>query len=254
MIRVLVADDQPMARERLVSLLSAEPGIEVAGTAASGFEAVECIRHKSPDIVFLDLQMPGLDGFGVIEAVGVDRMPPTVFVTAYDEYAVRAFEVQALDYLLKPFGRQRFQSALERARRHLELERQGAMADRLTELLQSRRPSEGRERLLVKSGGRVSFVDVDAIDWVEAEGNYVRLHAGDQVHLMRDTMNGLIERIGADRFFRIHRSRIVNVKKVKELLIAGGGDYQVVLADGTKLGLSRLYRDALQEQLTRSRS
>lgn len=251
MIRVLVADDQPMARERLVSLLSAEPGIEVAGTAATGSEAIECIRRKMPDLVFLDLQMPGMDGFGVIEAIGVDHMPLTVFVTAYDEYAVRAFEVQALDYLLKPFGRQRFQSALAKARRHLERERQGEMAGRLAELLQLRRPSESRERILVKSGGRVSFVEVDSIDWVEAEGNYVRLHAGDQVHLMRETMNGLIERIGAQRFFRIHRSRIVNVNKVKELLIAGGGDYQVVLFDGTRLGLSRLYRDALQEQLTR---
>jgi len=250
-IRVLVADDQPMARERLVSLLSAEPGVEVAGVASSGLEAVDCIRHKAPDLVFLDLQMPGMDGFGVIEAIGVERMPATVFVTAFDEYAVRAFEVQALDYLLKPFGRQRFQSALARARRHLERERQGEMAGRLAELLQMRRPGEGRERILVKSGGRVSFIEIDSIDWVEAEGNYVRLHAGDQVHLMRETMNGLVERIGAQQFFRIHRSRIVNVKKVKELLIAGGGDYQVVLFDGTKLGLSRLYRDALQEQLTR---
>jgi len=251
MIRVVVADDQPMARERLVSLLSAEPGVEVAGVASSGLEAVDCIRHQAPDLVFLDLQMPGMDGFGVIEAIGVERMPATVFVTAFDEYAVRAFEVQALDYLLKPFGRQRFQSALARARRHLERERQGEMAGRLAELLQMRRPGEGRERILVKSGGRVSFIEIDSIDWVEAEGNYVRLHAGDQVHLMRETMNGLVERIGAQQFFRIHRSRIVNVKKVKELLIAGGGDYQVVLVDGTKLGLSRLYRDALQEQLTR---
>jgi two-component system, LytTR family, response regulator len=251
MIRVLVADDQPMARERLVSLLAAEPGVELAGVAASGPEAVDVIRHKAPDLVFLDLQMPGMDGFGVIEAIGVERMPATVFVTAYDEYAVRAFEVQALDYLLKPFGRQRFQSALERARRYLERERQGELAGRLSELLQSRRPGDNGERLLVKSGGRVSFVDVDSIDWVEAEGNYVRLHCGDQVHLMRETMNGLIDRIGAKRFFRIHRSRIVNVKKVKELLIAGGGDYQVVLFDGTRLGLSRLYRDALEEQLTR---
>ena len=251
MIRVVVADDQPMARERLVSLLSAEPGVEVAGVASSGLEAVDCIRHQAPDLVFLDLQMPGMDGFGVIEAIGVERMPATVFVTAFDEYAVRAFEVQALDYLLKPFGRQRFQSALARARRHLERERQGEMAGRLAELLQMRRPGEGRERILVKSGGRVSFIEIDSIDWVEAEGNYVRLHAGDQVHLMRETMNGLVERIGAQQFFRIHRSRIVNVKKVKELLIAGGGDYQVVLFDGTKLGLSRLYRDALQEQLTR---
>jgi two-component system LytT family response regulator len=252
MIRVLVADDQPMARERLVSLLAAEPGIEVAGAAASGPETVDRIRETAPDLVFLDLQMPGMDGFGVIEAVGVARMPPTVFVTAYDEYAVRAFEVQALDYLLKPFGRQRFQSALARARRHLDLERQGDMAGRLAELLQTRRSAapEG-ERLLVKSGGRVSFVDVDAIDWVEAEGNYVRLHAGDQAHLVRETMSNLIERIGPQRFFRIHRSRIVNIRKVKELLIAGGGDYQVVLIDGTTLGLSRLYRDALEEELTR---
>lgn len=252
MIRVLVADDQPMARERLVSLLAAEPGIELAGTASSGPEAIDCIRHKSPDLVFLDLQMPGMDGFDVIAAIGVDRMPPTVFVTAYDEYAVRAFEVQALDYLLKPFGRQRFQSALAKARRHLERERQGEMAGRLAELLQLRRSSaESGERILVKSGGRVSFIDVESIDWVEAEGNYVRLHCGDQIHLMRETMNALIERIGSKRFFRIHRSRIVNVKRVKELLIAGGGDYQVVMDDGTKLGLSRLYRDALQEALTR---
>jgi two-component system LytT family response regulator len=251
MIRVVVADDQPMARERLVSLINAEPGVELAGTASSGPEAVECIRHQSPDLVFLDLQMPGMDGFKVIEEIGLDRMPPTVFVTAHDEYAVRAFEVQAIDYLLKPFGRHRFQSALARARRYLERERQGEMAGRLAELLQSGGRKAGGERLLVKSGGRVSFVEVDSIDWVEAEGNYVRLYAGDQVHLMRETMNGLIEKIGPQKFFRIHRSRIVNVNRVKELLIAGGGDYQVVLMDGTKLGLSRLYRDALQEQLTR---
>jgi two-component system LytT family response regulator len=251
MIRVLVADDQPMARERLVSLLAAEPGVELAGTAASGPETIDCIRQGSPDLVFLDLQMPGMDGFKVIEAIGVERMPPTVFVTAYDEYAVRAFEVHALDYLLKPFGRQRFQSALARARRHLERERQGEMAGRLADLLSGRSAESTGERLLVKSGGRVSFVDVDSIDWIEAEGNYVRLYAGDQVHLMRETMTALTERIGPKRFFRIHRSRIVNIKRVKELLIAGGGDYQVVLWDGTKLGLSRLYRDALQEQLTR---
>jgi two-component system LytT family response regulator len=254
MIRVLVADDQPMARERLVSLLAAEPGVELAGTAASGEEAVDQIRQSSPDLVFLDLQMPGMDGFKVIEAIGVDRMPPTVFVTAYDEYAVRAFDVQALDYLLKPFGRQRFQSALERARKHLERERKGAMAERLAQLLRTGRPPQGATdgvRLLIKSGGRVSFVDVDQIDWVEAEGNYVRLHVGDQIHMLRETMSRLIARIGPQRFFRIHRSRIVNITRVKELLIAGGGEYHVVLWNGAKLGLSRLYRDDLQEQLTR---
>jgi two-component system LytT family response regulator len=251
-IRVLVADDQPMARERLVSLLAAEPGVELTGTATSGPEAVDSIRKTAPDLVFLDLQMPGMDGFGVIEEVGIDRMPATVFVTAYDEYAVRAFEVQALDYLLKPFGRQRFQSALARARRHLERERHGDMADRLAELLRTARsPAEPRERLLVKSDGRMSFVDVDQIDWVEAEGNYVRLYVGEQVHVIRETMHALIDKIGPKRFFRIHRSRIVNVTRVKELLIAGGGDYHVVLWNGRRLGLSRLYRDALQEQLTK---
>ena len=251
MIRVVVADDQPMARDRLVTLLAAEPDVELAGTAASGQETVDRIRQASPDLVFLDLQMPGMDGFEVIEAIGIQHMPPTVFVTAYDEYAVRAFEVQALDYLLKPFGRQRFQAALARARTFLTREKQREMAERLSELLRTGRPPEaGRNRLLVKTGGRVSFVDVDQIDWIEAEGNYVRLHLGEQVHVVRDTMASLIERIGPHKFVRIHRSRIVNATRVKELLVAGGGDYQVVLSDGTRLGLSRLYRDALQAQLS----
>ena len=249
MIRVVIADDQPMARERLASLLAAETGVELAGAAASGPEAVQSILQESPDLVFLDLQMPGMDGFGVIEAVGLERMPPTVFVTAHDEYAVRAFEVQAIDYLLKPFGRQRFQSALARARRFLEREKHGVIAGRLAELLQDGQ-SQGGDRLLVKTGGRVCFVEIESIDWVEAEGNYVRLYAGDHVHLLRETMNGLIDTVGARRFCRIHRSRIVNIKRVKELRIAGGGDYQVVLWDGTKLGLSRLYRDVLQERMT----
>lgn len=252
MIRVLVADDQPMARERLVSLLSVEPGVRVAGTAATGEEAVDQIRKTAPDLVFLDLQMPGMDGFQVIETIGVDRMPPTVFVTAYDEYAVRAFDVQALDYLLKPFGRLRFQSALARARRYLDRERRGEMAERLERLLRTGRPAApGDTRLLIKSGGRVLFVDVEQIDYVEAEGNYVRIFAGDQTHLMRETMTRVIERIGPRRFARIHRSRIVNLARVKELLIAGGADYQVVLWNGTRLGLSRLYRDELQEALSR---
>jgi two-component system LytT family response regulator len=250
-IRVLVVDDQPMARERLVSLLKAEPDVELTSTAGSGPEAVEQIRDAAPDLVFLDLQMPELDGFGVIEAVGVDRMPPTVFVTAYDEYAVRAFEVQALDYLLKPFGRQRFQSALQRARRHLERERSGALADRLAALLRTgRAPGEPIERLMVKTGGRVSFVEIDQIDWVEAEGNYVRIHVGSDTHLLRETMGTLLQKLGERRFFRIHRSRIVNVAQIREIRIAGGGDYQVVLQDGIKLGLSRLYRDALQQHMS----
>ncbi len=251
MIRVLVADDQPMARERLVSLLAAEAGVETTAAASSGLEAVAAIRATTPDLVFLDLQMPGMDGFQVIEAVGLERMPATVFVTAYDEYAVRAFEVHALDYLLKPFGRQRFQSALERARQHLDRERRGEMAGRLAELLRTGRKAVG-DRLMIKSGGRVSFVDVNQIDWVEAEGNYVRIHAGADTHLFRDTMANVVERLGAHRFLRIHRSRIVNVERVRELLIAGGGDYQVVLRNGERLGLSRMYRAALQQHLSQT--
>lgn len=250
-LNVLVVDDQPMARERLVSLLTAEPDVSATLTAASGSEAVCRIREGSPDLVFLDLQMPELDGFGVIQAIGVDRMPPTVFVTAYDEYAVRAFEVQALDYLLKPFGRPRFQAALQRARRHLTRERSGALAERLSALLRTGRPAgPPANRLMVKAGGRVVFIDVDQVIWAEAEGNYVRLHTSDATFLLRETMATALHKLGERTFFRIHRSRIVNTSEIREIHIAGGGDYQVLLVNGTRLGLSRLYREALQQRLS----
>ncbi|MGH9384508.1 MAG: LytR/AlgR family response regulator transcription factor [Vicinamibacterales bacterium] len=250
-IRALVVDDQPMARERLVSLLAAEPDVVLAGAAASGLEAIDRIRQTSPDLVFLDLQMPELDGFGVIERIGVDHMPPTVFVTAYDEHAVRAFEVQALDYLLKPFGRQRFQSALQRARRHLERIEAGSLATRLAAVLRSiRTPAQSGERLLIKRGGRVSFVEIDQIDWVEADGNHVHIHVGAESYVLRETMASLLGRIGESRFFRIHRSRIVNLGQIKELRIASGADYEVVMRGGQRLRLSRLYREALQRQLS----
>jgi two-component system LytT family response regulator len=187
----------------------------------------------------------------VIEAIGVERMPATVFVTAFDEYAVRAFEVQALDYLLKPFGRQRFQSALARARRHLERERQGAMAGRLAELLQMRRPGEGRERILVKSGGRVSFIEIDAIDWVEAEGNYVRLHAGKESYLLRDTISALEAQLDPRKFVRVHRSAIVNIDRIQELQPWFHGEYRIVLGEGVQLTLSRGYRERLHEAIGR---
>jgi two-component system, LytTR family, response regulator len=249
-MHVLVVDDQPMARERLLSLLRAEPDVHHTSVACSGSEAVEAIQQSSPDLVFLDLQMPELDGFGVVEAIGVERMPPTVFVTAYDEYAVKAFEVQALDYLLKPFARRRFQSALQRVRRHLERERSGALADRLAALLRTGRPpGEQGERLMVKRDGRVVFIDVDHIDWIEAEGNYIRIHTPDGPHVMRETMAALMQRLGERRFFRIHRSRIVNLSQIAELQVAGGGDYHVLLSSGARLGLSRLYVEALKERL-----
>ena len=252
MIRTLIVDDEPLARERLRTLLQPEPDIQIIGECADGRQAVMAMTEQAPDLVFLDIQMPGLDGMGVLQAMTDRPLPVVVFVTAYDQYALQAFDVHALDYLLKPFTARRFQKALERARAAVARDQsaEGPVEQRLINLLDDlggeRRYSK---RIVVKSSGRIHFVKVDEIDWVEAEGNYVRIYAGEQVHLMRETMSGLIDKIGPQRFFRIHRSRIVNIKRVKELLIAGGGDYQVVLVDGTKLGLSRLYRDALQEQL-----
>lgn len=250
-IRALVVDDQPLARERLVSLLATAPDVRVVGTASTGREAVEAIQAQNPDLVFLDLQMPELDGFDVIEAIGSDRMPPTIFVTAFDEFAIRAFEVHALDYLLKPFGRLRFEAALDRARRYLDRERAGELATRLAALLGDlKAPRDLVERLMVRSGGRVSFVPIDQIDWIEAEGNYTRLHVGSESYLQRETMLSVMARLGEGQFFRIHRSRIVNLARIKELRLGAGGDYDVVLKSGVRLGLSRLYRDMLQERLS----
>jgi two-component system LytT family response regulator len=249
-IRAVVADDQPMARERLIALLSDEQDIEVVATAASGPEVVDLVRRLAPDLVFLDMQMPELDGMAVIETIGADRMPATIFVTAYDQYAIQAFDVHAIDYLLKPFGRTRFQTALARVRARIERDRAGALAGRLMALVDElRTPQVSGGRLMVRSGGRVVFINMDQIDWVEAEGNYVRIHAAGDSHLLRETMVSLSARLGDTRFFRIHRSRIVNVSKIKELRIAAGGDYDVILKDGRTLGLSRLYKDSLQQRL-----
>ena len=177
-----------MARERIVGLLSQEKDIELVGECADGQQAISAIQHQHPDLVFLDVQMPVCDGFGVIEQVGADRMPPVVFVTAYDEYALKAFEVHAIDYLLKPFGRDRFQQTLQHAREHLERRRAGDLGKRLLALVQDLKPEPQKlDRLVVKSGGRVFFVKTDEIDWIEASGNYVRLHLGDDAHLFRET-------------------------------------------------------------------
>lgn len=237
---------------RLLALLSEERDVEIVATVGSGPEAVDALRQSAPDLIFLDVQMPGMDGIAVVEAVGPDCMPATIFVTAYDEYAVQAFEVHAVDYLLKPFGRTRLQKALARVRTRLEGDRAGAVAARLLALVDElRAAAPSGERLIVRSGGRVSFVDVERIDWVEAEGNYVRIHAAGESHLVRETMARVQAKLDADRFFRIHRSRLVNVSRIRELRLGAGGDYDVVLQDGRHLGLSRLYKDALQERLVK---
>ena len=253
-IRALVVDDEPMARDRVLSLLQQEDDVEVVGECGDGTQAVAAIQHQSPDLVFLDVQMPGHNAFEVIQAVGADRMPTVIFVTAYDEYTLKAFEVHALDYLLKPFGRDRFQRTLQHARASLERRRAGDLGRRLLALVNDIKTEPGPsrlDRLVVKSAGRVFFLRTDELDWIEAAGNYVRLHLGEESHLFRETMNRMESRLDSRRFVRIHRSRIVNTERVKELQPWFNGEHVVVLQNGTRLTLSRGYREKLQEQLKR---
>jgi two-component system LytT family response regulator len=249
-IRTLVVDDEPMARERVLTLLNQQPDIVVVGECADGAQAVSAIERLDPELVFLDVQIPVFDGFSVLRAVTPRRMPMVVFTTAYDEYALRAFEVHALDYLLKPFDGPRFQRALERARERIERQRAGDLGKRLLAMVQDLKPEpqQQNDRLVVKSGGRIYFLRVDEIDWVDAAGNYVRLHVKGESHLFRETMAAMEKRLDANRFVRIHRSHIVNTDRIKELQ-PGNGEHIVVLRNGVRLTLSRGYREKLQERL-----
>jgi two-component system LytT family response regulator len=252
-IRALVVDDEPLARKRIQRLLKGETDVELVGECADGHDAVLAIRRHAPDLVFLDVQMPGLDGFGVVEAIGVDRMPAVVFVTAYDQHALRAFEVSAVDYLLKPFLPERFQRAMRRARAQLRQGTGAGAEERIRQLLAQ--VGAGRrylDRLLVKGEGRVYFLKAEEIDWIEAAGNYVQLHVGRDAHLLRETMARLEAGLDPARFVRIHRSTIVNLDRVKELHPWFSGEFAVLLHDGTQLRLSRGYRGRLEERLGRS--
>ena len=249
-LSVLVVDDEPMARERLRALLDDAPEVKIVGECASGRTAVKAIQEKRPDLVFLDVQMPGLDGFGVVEQIGAGRMPAIVFVTAFDQYALKAFEIHALDYLLKPFDRERFEATLARAREAIRLRSAGSgdqgMAALLESLAARRRYAE---RLLVKCGGKERLLPVPEVDWFEAAGNYVKIHTGGERLLLRETMANLELRLDPEQFARIHRSTIVNLRRVKELEPWFHGDYVVRLVDGQKLTLSRSYRGRLLEKL-----
>lgn len=251
-VRVLIADDEPPARARLRRLLADDAEAEVVGEAASGTEAVEMIERLRPALVFLDIQMPGADGFGVLQAIDPAAMPHVVFVTAYDEFALRAFEVHAVDYLLKPFDADRFRTALARAKQRVRA-RPPAGADdgldaRIRRVLAEARPAPAYlERVLVRTGARAVFRRVDEIDWLEAEENYVRLHAGRESYLVRGTLAGLEERLDPARFIRVHRSHMVNVASIRELHPWSHGDWMIVLRDGRELMLSRRYRDRLPE-------
>jgi two-component system LytT family response regulator len=252
-IRTLVVDDEPLARERLTSLLGLETDIEVIGQCRDGEDAARAITEHTPDLVFLDVQMPGLNGFEVIEAVGTEKMPLVIFVTAYDQHALKAFQVRALDYLLKPFDRERFQEALQRARTQIQRAETGDLGRRLLALVKDlRRDQPKTDRLVVKSGGRLFFLRTDEIDWIEAAGNYVRLHVGNTSHLLRETMNAIESRLDPEKFFRIHRSRIVNMERIQEMQPWLNGEYAVLLRTGTRLTLSRGYREKLQDRLART--
>jgi two-component system, LytTR family, response regulator len=240
-IRTCIVDDEPLARDRIRALLAQEPDIDVIAECADGGEAIRVIKHERPDLVFLDVQMPVVDGFGVLQSLDADAPPAVVFVTAYDQYALQAFDVHALDYLLKPFNGRRFKRAVQRAR--LELSKDGhapAVNERLLSLLETlRQDRKPQERLVLKTSGRVTFLKVDEIDWIEAEGNYVRLHVGAISHLLRETMKGIEARLDPERFIRIHRSTIVNTDRIKELQPLFHGEYAVTLQDGTRLTASR---------------
>jgi len=250
-IRTLIVDDEPLARERMRSLLAAESDFEIVGEATDGLEAVDAIQTHTPDLVFLDVHMPKLDGFEVIETVGAEQMPAVIFVTAYDQHALRAFDVQALDYLLKPFDSDRFQAALKRVRTQIDSQETGDLGRRLLALVRDLKPERGNksDRLVVKSGGRLFFLRADEIDWIEAAGNYVRLHVGTEAHMLRETMNSIEARLNPELFVRIHRSHIVNIERIKELQPWFNGEYVVILRNSTRLTLSRGYREKLQERL-----
>jgi two-component system LytT family response regulator len=252
-IRAVVADDEPLARERLGTLLRGEPDVEVVAECADGARTVAAIQQLGPDLVFLDVQMPGSDGFDVIQAVKPDRMPLVVFVTAYDKYALRAFDVHALDYLLKPFDRDRFRQALARANQQLDKSKGGEIEKRLAAIVNDLRPTKTRtDRFVVKSGGRIFFVRTSEIDWIEAAGNYVKLHVGNDSHLIRETMNAVEQKLSSDMFVRIHRCHIVNIEQVRELQPWFNGEYVVFLKNGTRLTLSRGYRERLQDRVGRT--
>lgn len=249
-IRTLIVDDEPLGRERIRTLLAGDAEIEVVGESADGRSAISVIEKLTPDLVFLDVQMPEVDGFGVLEAICGELMPAIVFVTAYDRYAVKAFEVHALDYLLKSFDRERFDCALQRAKAAVRHSREGTLNERLAGLIEDLEARKERPtRLVIKSGGRIAFLRVDEIDWVEAADNYVRVHAGKEAHLIRETLQSLEKRLDPGKFLRIHRSSLVNLERIRELRPTFHGDYLVKLLDGTELTLSRNYREKLLQPL-----
>lgn len=266
-LRVVIVDDEPLGRQRVADLLAAEQNVEIAGVAENGQAAIELIRQLHPDLVFLDVQMPGLSGLDVARRLG-DDMPPTIFVTAYDQHALKAFDLAAIDYLVKPFDDERFEQALKRARHVTDLEETRRVHERMLDLLRTtlpQRPAEdaprddsareptraeaGLERIAVESRGKVKLVPVGEIDYIAASGPYAEIVTGTRRHLVREPMQTLEDRLDPQRFVRIHRSYIVPLDRIDALFRGAGGDYEVQLKDGTRLRVSRSRREMLEQRL-----
>lgn len=245
-IRVIIVDDEELGRQRVRELLRAEEGFEVVAECGDGEAAVAQIEELRPDLVFLDVQMPGMDGFQVLQALDPAAMPVVVFITAFDEFAVKAFEANAADYLMKPFYKPRFHAAVERARERLEQARLKGLDRRILSLIERAPGPRGADRFVIRQGSRMYFVPMEEVDWLEGDGNYVRLHAGGKSHLIRSTIGSLVDRVDPRRFIRVHRSVIVNVDGIKEVQVFGRGTYVLVMRDGTKLRSSATFRAAVE--------
>lgn len=248
-IQTLIADDERLSRQRIRHLLRDEPHVQIVGECTNGTEALEFLSGTRPDLIFLDVQMPGLDGFDVVSKL-IQPPPMVVFITAYDEYALRAFDVHAFDYLLKPFDRPRFQETMRRVREQLSVAREGQLSRKLNALVEDLETfRHDRERIAIRTPGHITFIRLQDVDWIEAADNYVCIHCGTETHVLRETMNSIESRLPACRFQRVHRSAIVNVDRIKELQPWFRGDYRILLQDGTHLTLSRSYRERLEQAL-----
>lgn len=246
--RVVIVDDEPLAREGVAVRLAEHPDYEVVGEGSSGAEVLSLIRELRPDLIFLDIQLPDMTGVDALRAAGTEKLPPVIFLTAFDEYALAAFQVQALDYLLKPLDDERFALALQRAQRRIELEDRGEFNHRLAELLQMYGEDSGKKpvkRFAVRAGGQVTFVEVCDIDWIEGNGDYASLHVGKRTFLLRQSLQSLEERLNPEEFVRIHRSAILQLDRIKDLRSLTNRDCELTLRDGTRLRASRTYSPSL---------
>jgi two-component system LytT family response regulator len=249
-IRILIVDDEVLARRRLREMLRGDSEVEIVGECATGPETIKAVGELKPDLIFLDVQIPGLDGMAVSSALGGEGGPLIIFVTAYDQYAVRAFEIRAVDYLLKPFDRERFAAALARAKTLLRERRRTEVNEQILTLLEEMRDRpQYLDRLVINTNDRVFVIRTEEIDWIEAEGNYVRIHFGKGSSLLRETLSHLASQLDPRKFPRIHRSQIVNIERIQELQPWSHRDYRIILRNGTQLALSRTYRDQLYQVL-----